>query len=203
MRHHRDDRGPRATAVGLSSVAVARRYFGTDGVRGVVGETLTPELVERLGRAATLWSRAERVKIGRDTRGSGVELEQALARAAPQPLHPKVEHTTGVRQDSMSRASSLGPTGCRSRSIHGRPQSAAPNADGWRRPRKTRKNVPTARSIAISVLASPRSNEPDPASTRPPGAGTRLTDAQRALDVEPLYAPRKTRLEALSRGSPV
>ncbi|MDQ3778042.1 MAG: hypothetical protein M3310_04140, partial [Actinomycetota bacterium] len=34
-----------------------RRYFGTDGVRGIVGDTLTPELVERLGRAAALWSR--------------------------------------------------------------------------------------------------------------------------------------------------
>jgi phosphoglucosamine mutase len=59
---------------------MARRYFGTDGVRGVVGETLTVELVERLGRAATRWSDAERVFIGRDTRGSGPELEQAFAR---------------------------------------------------------------------------------------------------------------------------
>jgi len=32
-----------------------RQYFGTDGVRGVVGETLTAELVERLGKAAALW----------------------------------------------------------------------------------------------------------------------------------------------------
>jgi phosphomannomutase len=32
---------------------VARRYFGTDGVRGVVDEFLTPSLVERLGRAAS------------------------------------------------------------------------------------------------------------------------------------------------------
>ena len=59
---------------------MSRKYFGTDGVRGVFGEFLTPDLVERLGRAATLWSRAERVKIGRDTRGSGLELEAALAR---------------------------------------------------------------------------------------------------------------------------
>jgi phosphoglucosamine mutase len=59
---------------------MARRYFGTDGVRGVVGQTLTPELVERLGRAATLWSRAGRVFVGRDTRGSGPELEDALVR---------------------------------------------------------------------------------------------------------------------------
>ena len=50
---------------------MARRYFGTDGVRGIVGESLTADLVERLGRAATLWSGAERVFVGRDTRGSG------------------------------------------------------------------------------------------------------------------------------------
>jgi phosphoglucosamine mutase len=59
---------------------MARRYFGTDGVRGVVGETLTPDLVERLGRAATLWAGAGRVFVGRDTRGSGPELEEALVR---------------------------------------------------------------------------------------------------------------------------
>ena len=60
--------------------AVARRYFGTDGVRGVVGEDLTVELVERLARAATIWSNSGRVFVGRDTRASGVELEQAFAR---------------------------------------------------------------------------------------------------------------------------
>src|SRR5437867_5531977 len=64
----------------VGSRAVARRYFGTDGVRGVVGESLTPELVERLGRAATLWSRGGRVFVGRDTRASGAELEEAFAR---------------------------------------------------------------------------------------------------------------------------
>jgi phosphoglucosamine mutase len=57
-----------------------RRYFGTDGVRGVVGEDLTTNLVERLGKAATLWSKGGRVFIGRDTRGSGPELEEAFAR---------------------------------------------------------------------------------------------------------------------------
>ncbi len=56
-----------------------RRYFGTDGVRGIVGEDLTADLVERLGRAATLWSGRGRIFIGRDTRASGVELERALA----------------------------------------------------------------------------------------------------------------------------
>ena len=59
---------------------MARRYFGTDGVRGIVGEFLTEELVERLGRAATLWSGRGRVFVGRDTRGSGPALEAAFAR---------------------------------------------------------------------------------------------------------------------------
>src|SRR5664280_2070988 len=57
-----------------------RRYFGTDGVRGVVGEDLTVELVEQLARAATIWSSSGRVFVGRDTRASGVELEEAFAR---------------------------------------------------------------------------------------------------------------------------
>ena len=67
-----------------------RRYFGTDGIRGVVGDELTPELVEKIGRAATLWARnaaksdkgsdPRHVLIGRDTRASGPELEAALAR---------------------------------------------------------------------------------------------------------------------------
>jgi phosphoglucosamine mutase len=57
-----------------------RRYFGTDGVRGIVGEELTPDLVERIGKAATLWAGGGRVLVGRDTRGSGPELERAVAR---------------------------------------------------------------------------------------------------------------------------
>jgi phosphoglucosamine mutase len=56
-----------------------RRYFGTDGVRGIVGRDLTPQFVERLGRAVTLWRGGGGVLIGRDTRGSGPELERAFA----------------------------------------------------------------------------------------------------------------------------
>jgi phosphoglucosamine mutase len=56
-----------------------RRYFGTDGVRGIPGEDLTAELVERLGRAFALWSDGASVLVGRDTRPSGPELEAALA----------------------------------------------------------------------------------------------------------------------------
>lgn len=69
---------------------MARRYFGTDGIRGIVGEDLTPALVQKIGRAVALWAKAPgnaetgsdpgRVLIGRDTRGSGPELEAALAR---------------------------------------------------------------------------------------------------------------------------
>jgi phosphoglucosamine mutase len=58
---------------------LARKYFGTDGVRGVVGKDLTTDLVQRLGRAAALWSGRGRVFVGRDTRGSGPELERAFA----------------------------------------------------------------------------------------------------------------------------
>ena len=57
-----------------------RRYFGTDGVRGVVGSDLTEELVERLGGAFALWSRGAPVFVGRDTRASGPALESALVR---------------------------------------------------------------------------------------------------------------------------
>ena len=58
---------------------MARRYFGTDGVRGVVGEDLSRDLVQRLGRASAAWSGRGRVFIGRDTRGSGPDLEEAFA----------------------------------------------------------------------------------------------------------------------------
>jgi phosphoglucosamine mutase len=58
-----------------------RKLFGTDGVRGAVGELLTPDLAVRLGRAAALTAEPERpqVLIVRDTRESGPMLEDALA----------------------------------------------------------------------------------------------------------------------------
>jgi phosphoglucosamine mutase len=64
----------------LESPAVPRSYFGTDGVRGIVGEYITVDLLERLGKASALWSGRGRVFIGRDTRASGEELEEAFAR---------------------------------------------------------------------------------------------------------------------------
>ncbi|MBD0291929.1 MAG: hypothetical protein ICV74_11795 [Thermoleophilia bacterium] len=56
-----------------------RRYFGTDGVRGVAGETLTQSLVARLGVAFARWTGGAPVLLGRDTRASGPALEAALA----------------------------------------------------------------------------------------------------------------------------
>jgi phosphoglucosamine mutase len=58
-----------------------RRLFGTDGVRGPVGEFLTADLALALGRAAAARSPAEapQVLIVRDTRESGEMLEAALA----------------------------------------------------------------------------------------------------------------------------
>ena len=53
--------------------------FGTDGVRGVANQDLTPELAVALGRALVAVLRPERVVVGRDTRRSGSMLESALA----------------------------------------------------------------------------------------------------------------------------
>jgi phosphoglucosamine mutase len=63
---------------------MARRLFGTDGVRGVAGEFLTAELTLALARAATARVAAggverPRVLVIRDTRASGEMLEAAVA----------------------------------------------------------------------------------------------------------------------------
>jgi phosphoglucosamine mutase len=62
---------------------MTRRYFGTDGIRGRVGETpITAEFAEKLGRALirVLGKKKPVIAIGRDTRESGPMLEEALAR---------------------------------------------------------------------------------------------------------------------------
>src|SRR3954465_7161137 len=63
---------------------MARRLFGTDGVRGVAGEFITAELTLALARAATARvtetvAHAPRVLVIRDTRESGERLEAAVA----------------------------------------------------------------------------------------------------------------------------
>lgn len=52
--------------------------FGTDGVRGVAGSELTPELALEIGRAAGSYLRGGPVVVGRDTRRSGSMLASAL-----------------------------------------------------------------------------------------------------------------------------
>src|SRR5215216_7561796 len=60
---------------------MARKLFGTDGVRGVAGEFVTAELALALARAATQRTGAARprVLVIRDTRESGEMLEAAVA----------------------------------------------------------------------------------------------------------------------------
>lgn len=53
--------------------------FGTDGVRGLAGRDLTPEVATAIGRAAVRAFGSRRVVIGRDTRRSGPMLEAAVA----------------------------------------------------------------------------------------------------------------------------
>jgi phosphoglucosamine mutase len=61
---------------------MARRYFGTDGIRGRANGVITPELALRVGQAAGLVFRRgdhrHRVVIGKDTRLSGYMIETAL-----------------------------------------------------------------------------------------------------------------------------
>ena len=59
-----------------------RKYFGTDGIRGKVGESaINPEFVTKLGWAAgkvLAGQGTNKVLIGKDTRISGYMLESAL-----------------------------------------------------------------------------------------------------------------------------
>src|SRR5437016_5775765 len=61
---------------------MARRYFGTDGIRGRANGVITPELALRVGQAAGLvfknGDHRHRVLIGKDTRLSGYMIETAL-----------------------------------------------------------------------------------------------------------------------------
>ena len=63
---------------------MARKLFGTDGVRGVAGEELSAELALALGRSASSRAQGERprVLVIRDTRESGEMLQCALAAGA-------------------------------------------------------------------------------------------------------------------------
>jgi phosphoglucosamine mutase len=61
---------------------MVRRYFGTDGIRGLANKVITPELALKVGQAAGIVFRngdhRHRVLIGKDTRLSGYMIETAL-----------------------------------------------------------------------------------------------------------------------------
>src|SRR3974390_1791906 len=70
------------SAQGAGGGMMARKYFGTDGIRGRANGTITPELALKVGQAAGLiFRRGEhrhRIVIGKDTRLSGYMIETAL-----------------------------------------------------------------------------------------------------------------------------
>jgi phosphoglucosamine mutase len=61
---------------------MVRRYFGTDGIRGLANKVITPELALKVGQAAGLvfknGDHRHRVLIGKDTRLSGYMIETAM-----------------------------------------------------------------------------------------------------------------------------
>ena len=71
------------TAASAANAALPPEIFKAYDIRGIVGKTLTPEIVERIGQALgseALASKQKRFVIGRDGRLSGPELSAALAR---------------------------------------------------------------------------------------------------------------------------
>ena len=59
-----------------------RKFFGTDGIRGLANKVITPDLAMKVGQAAGLIFQngdyRHRVVIGKDTRLSGYMIENAL-----------------------------------------------------------------------------------------------------------------------------
>ncbi|MBS1723055.1 MAG: phosphoglucosamine mutase [Armatimonadetes bacterium] len=82
---------------------MSKRLFGTDGVRGIANEKLTPELAFQIGQAAGRWLRESgqhpRVVMGRDTRKSGPMIGASLASGFC---------SAGVDVDTLG----IVPTGC-------------------------------------------------------------------------------------------
>jgi len=61
----------------MEAKKIQKRLFGTNGVRGIVGRDLTPELVLSIGEAFGTM-RKGRIAVGRDTRTSGETLINAI-----------------------------------------------------------------------------------------------------------------------------
>ena len=57
---------------------MSKLMIGISGVRGVVGDNLTPELLVNLGQAFGTWADSGKVVVGRDTRASGDMVKHAV-----------------------------------------------------------------------------------------------------------------------------
>ena len=71
------------TAASAATASLPPEIFKAYDIRGIVGKTLTPDIVERVGQALgseALANKQKRFVIGRDGRLSGPELSAALAR---------------------------------------------------------------------------------------------------------------------------
>ena len=93
---------------------MSRKYFGTDGVRGLYGGPVINEaFAARLAFAAGTWlPRKGRVVVGRDTRFSGASLEaavmQGLRAAGAEPLSLGVLPTPAVARAVRAEGAVLG-----------------------------------------------------------------------------------------------
>jgi phosphoglucosamine mutase len=100
---------------------MSRKYFGTDGVRGTYGgPVINEEFAARLGFAAASWLKENgldagtlrTILIGRDTRGSGPALEEAVARglraAGAEPISLGVLPTPAVARAVRALGAALG-----------------------------------------------------------------------------------------------
>ena len=55
-----------------------QKFFGSSGVRGIVNDFLTPNLTGSIGLASASHFNAKKAIVGRDTRVSGLMIEEAL-----------------------------------------------------------------------------------------------------------------------------
>ena len=68
----------------LENFKRAKIYFGTDGIRGVYGKDLTPQLAENVGNAVCQIRENAKIIIGKDTRTSGTKLKKSFIKGAVQ-----------------------------------------------------------------------------------------------------------------------
>jgi phosphomannomutase/phosphoglucomutase len=61
----------------MAAEKLQKRLFGTNGVRGIVGKDMTPDLVLSIGLALGSM-RKGRIAVGRDSRTSGESLLNAI-----------------------------------------------------------------------------------------------------------------------------